>query len=452
MPGRFFKAGPGGYDSIQSFRRAAGDDGALVSLQDYAVGQLRNAATRADGTLDPVRFAAWRTAHVDALRAFPELIKRLSTAERASRLLDEARLFPDGAPDSTIAARVFKPGAQGYEAATKFLQAVGEPRAASVVQDYAISTLRRAAETPEGILDPAKVAQWRQKHADALRAFPEINRMLADPVKASETMAAAAEARKAALDNFQTDAIGKLLKVDDPSDVTRTVGSIFGRQDATKQMAMLVYETRAKLQAKEGLRKAVADYITGRFVSNTEAGTSGNALLKADQFQTFVRQNKAALRTVLTGDELNTLQAVAADLQRANRSITAVKLPGGSNTAQDLTALARADKQPTLFSRAAVAIANGGTGALAGMAFGGMGAPIGALVGAVGGEAVMAMRKEGLRTIDDLVKDAMLNPARARLLLEKVPATSGALTRQQSINFAQRFRRTAVLGAGSGEQ
>ena len=69
-----------------------------------------------------------------------------------------------------------------------------------------------------------------------------------------------------------------------------------------------------------------------------EGATTGRGLIKSDQFQTFVRQHEDSLRAVLTPEQFATLRNVADDLQRANRSLTAVKIPGQSNTAQDFYA------------------------------------------------------------------------------------------------------------------
>jgi hypothetical protein len=45
---------------------------------------------RPDGVVDPARFAAWRTAHADALRALPGLENRFATAARATEAIAEA--------------------------------------------------------------------------------------------------------------------------------------------------------------------------------------------------------------------------------------------------------------------------------------------------------------------------------------------------------------------------
>lgn len=340
---------------------------------------------------------------------------------------------------SVVPGRFFLPGPRGFEAMQALRNAA--PEALPQIRDYAISTLRKAAESPlDGTLDPAKVQAWRQKHADALRAVPEVDRMLADPVQASETMARLAAERKAQLDAFEQGAVARLLNLDDPADVTRTIGGIFSRQDAVQQMNRLARETAGNPEARQGLRKAVADYINLRFIGNTEGATSQEKLIRSDRFQEFVKLSASALRQVFGDDEVRTLAAIAEDLSRSNRT---AKLPGRSNTVQDLLAVGQAGGAQSWLSRLLSPGALASAGAAAGsMASGGLGAAVGAGGGAHLGRIIEAMRQAGLASVDDIVKDAMLNPDRARALLAKV---SDAPTPQEALSLAQVYMRASLL-------
>lgn len=347
---------------------------------------------------------------------------------------------------SVVPGRFFVPGPRGFEAMQALRNA--SPGAMSQVREYAISTLRKAAQSPiDGTLDPAKVQAWRQKHADALRAMPEVDRMLADPVQASETLVRLATARKEQMDAFQQGAVARLLNVEDPADVSKIIGGIFSRQDAVQQMTRLARETAGNEEARNGLRKAVADYVNLRFVGNTEGAASGTDMMRSDAFQQFLRQNTPALRQVLSGPEIMTLQAIAADLKRSNRSIAAVKLPGGSNTAQDLNGIAKVNGGESWLSRilspGALASAGAAAGSVAG---GGIGAAAGAGGGAQLGRVIQAMRQAGLQSVDQIVTDAMLNPERARALLAQV---KGEPTTGQAISLARVYMRAAVAPDGN---
>ncbi|MBP2149975.1 hypothetical protein [Xanthobacter flavus] len=347
---------------------------------------------------------------------------------------------------SVVPGRFFVPGPRGFEAMQALRNA--SPGAMAQVREYAISTLRKAAQSPlDGTLDPAKVQAWRQKHTDALRAMPEVEQMLASPVAASQAMAKAAADRKAALDAFEQGAVARLLNVSDPADVTKTIGGIFSRQDAVQQMARLARETAGNEEARNGLRKGVADYINLRFIGNTEGAASGTDMMRSDAFQQFLRQNVPALKQVLSGPEIMTLQAVAADLKRSNRSLAAVKLPGGSNTTQDMNAVAKSGGAQSWLARILSPGALASAGAAAGsMTAGGIGAAAGAGGGAQLGRVIEAMRQAGLQSVDDIVRDALLNPDRARALLAQV---KGEPTKGQALSLARVYMRAVSSGAPS---
>ncbi|WP_428031818.1 hypothetical protein [Ancylobacter sp.] len=341
---------------------------------------------------------------------------------------------PYNVPSSAVAERFFRPGSKGYENVQALRQAAGDPETVASIRDYALSTLRRSAMREDGTLDPAKVQLWKSRYRDALRAFPEIDGMVADPVRASQAMEQLAVQRKQSFDTYRQGLTGRLIGVDNPEDVTRAIGSVFTSPQPATLMRQLAEQVRGNGEAVEGLRKAVADSMVQRLVSNAEVATSGRALIKADQFQNFVRQNEAALKEVLKPAEISMLKAIGDDLQRANRSITSVKLPGGSNTAQDLVALAQSS-QPQSWGRIFLAALAQGGGGFA------LGGPIGGIAAIGGGQALAALRRAGMEKVDDLLTDAMLNPQRGLLLLTKAPPKP---TEKDVLSFLQRFTRTMV--------
>ncbi|MCG5235302.1 hypothetical protein [Xanthobacter oligotrophicus] len=435
VPAKVFQPGPKGFEAVGAYRKAVGDEAAMQVLSDYAISDLRRVATRKDGTLDPDAFQRWRTKYRDALRAMPGLGRNMGTAEKASRALDQARFFPEGLPDHAVASRVFRQGEGGFEAVDSFRRAVGDQRANAVIADYAVADLRHMAERPDGTLSPAKVNSWRAKYREALRALPELDAKLADATTASEAIEGLAAARRKALDDFQQGTISRLMSVDDPADVKRIIGGIFEKQDAAAQMRRLARETGGNPEARQGLRKAVADHITERFLSNTEAGTSGRDTIKSDALQGFLKSNGAALRQVLSEQEINLLGRVAADLKRSNRSISSVRLPGGSNTAQDLAATQRGARSLLAHLLTPQALGGAGTvGAVSGFTTGGF--------AALGTAAALAIRNAGMKRVDELVRDAMLDPELAKLLLTKVPA---AQVKARGRDLAAHLGRLSVL-------
>lgn len=342
---------------------------------------------------------------------------------------------PYDMPASAVPAQIFNSSPKSVDALRSYRAAVGDGIALPQLQDYAIDRLRKAALRDDGTFDPAKVATWRRSHADVLRSFPQLDASLADAARASETLAGVVAQREASRAETQRGLLGRIMGLNSPDEVTRTVGSIFGRQDSQNLMLKLVTAIGRSREAKEGLRKAVVDYILGRFVGNTEAATSGLGTIKADQLQTFIKQNSGALRIAGFGDdELKLMENIADDLRRANRSLASVRLPGGSNTAQD-TIAARAGKEGSVLLKILL------TSAVGGGSVGMMTNSLTGIAATIGAGVVGAMRQKGIQTVGDLVKDALLNPQRAKYLMMKASPWNIKLA---APSMMQQYRRAAV--------
>lgn len=317
--------------------------------------------------------------------------------------------------DPAVVGKFFHGGPSGAHDIEAFRWAVqDDARSFELLRDHIAGELRRTALTKDGTIDPNRFLSWRRTHSEALRAFPDLDQRFATAARATEAIGEAAVLRKQQIDAYQAGAIGRVLNVSDPADVSRTIGQIFGRGDAVQEMRRLATEARKSPEALAGLRRAIVDHIGDRFVGNTEAATSGQALMRSDSFQTFISRNGAALREVFDGPELATLNAVAQDLQRANRSLTAVRIPGQSNTAQDWRALTAGDGRMTVMQQIVAATAGAGVGFI-------KGGPVGSAVGIITPIVAARLREAGLEKVDDLIKQAMLDPKLAEVLLSKVP-------------------------------
>lgn len=324
---------------------------------------------------------------------------------------------PYDMPASAVPGRIFFPGPKSFDAIRTYRQAVGDQAALETLMRYAVDRLRTSALREDGALDPAKLATFRRSHADALRAFPQLDQAFANAGRASEAMATVAAAQRQAMDEAQRGVLSRLIGLNDPGDVTRIVGSIFGRGDAAAQMFRLRVALGTNPEAREGLRKAVVDFMLERFVGNAEAGTSGMGAMKSDAFQTFVSRNKPALRSAgFTDAEVGIMADIARDLQQSNRSLNATRLPGGSNTAQDLLAANAGDTKGQSILKALLIGASSVPGFVVG---GGLGAVAAPVLSAI----VSSLRQNGITKMDDLLKQALLDPQLARALMVK--ATPG---------------------------
>lgn len=342
-------------------------------------------------------------------------------------------------PEARVPEKYFHAGPTSFQDIQGLRQTVGDEAALPILQDYAASSLRKSAENADGTLNPTKVAAWQTKYGQALRAFPELNARFSTAADASEAIAQSAADRASAIKDRNATALGKVMNAPDGDTITKTVGSLFGQKNSVQSMQELAQAASRSPEAYQGLRQAVADHMTQNFISNTEGGTSGIGLIKSDAFQTFVKKNRGALGQVFNPEEMGTLDAIAADLNRANRSITAAKLPGGSNTAQDMHSIISNDPNSTVLDHAISEAGAASAGAMVGHL-------PGALLGGMGAKVANAIRASGLRKVDDLVTQAMLNPDLARALLRKAPSSADS---GQSVALASRLRRIALAAAAT---
>lgn len=319
------------------------------------------------------------------------------------------------------------------------------------MQNAAAASLRKAAMRDDGTLDSTKFASWKATHAPALAELEKVAPGSTAPYESAAQAAAHADAlaklHKDAVDGYQKSAVGKLLGLTDPGDVVNTVGGMLGKQNSVRLMREVATEVKGNPAAKEGLRRALVQYIEKRVLSPLEAGTSGERAFKPALAQKFLADNREALRQVFTDEEVNTWDAIARDLQRSNRSISATKLPGRSNTAGDRAAVAKhGHKEPTLLDIASHVLGRAGHLALplAGAHFDGIvgfGAGLGAnyAAGLVG-----SARAAGITKMDDLLTEAMLNPPLARALMAKAPKRPN----DGSMRTLARMFRTIVVPGG----
>jgi len=317
---------------------------------------------------------------------------------------------------SQVPANLFMPGKGGAERIQAVQRAAaGNPQIMRDLQDYAAFSFRRAAENADGTIDPAKAAKWQQAHSEVMGAFPELESRFGDAIAARQAMDEAAARQAARVKDFQTAAVSKFMGDADP---VQTVGRILNSDTALAQMQDLARKTAGDPAAREGLRRAVVEHILDNLRSNQLADDT--RVLKNDAFQTFVRKTPAALRTVFSADEVANIKAVAEDLQRSQKSVSGTKLPGGSNTAQDLAAGRQHTSHGPSLLNTVVAMEVGGE-VMHHIANTG----IAKVVGMVAAPIVNAMRSVGMSKVDELVTQAMLNPALAKTLLSKVPRSDG---------------------------
>src|SRR5215204_3132580 len=186
--------------------------------------------------------------------------------------------------------------------------------------------------------------------------------------------------------------------------------------------------------AKAGLQRAVAEYIERQFIGNADA-------MKSDAFQTFMKRSGPALSEVFDPTQMQAMRDIAADLKRSNLSIAGNKIPGGSNTAQDLHLTK--DRMSVLRGYIGPGVAAAAGGLAAYLMPGGH--VVEAMIGAGGTKRVIDnIRAAGIDRTDKLMTEALLNPELAQALLMKANQAN-----RPFIEAKLRATLGRILGAGA---
>ena len=139
------------------------------------------------------------------------------------------------------------------------------------------------------------------------------------------------------------------------------------------------------------------------------------------------------------------MSAVAQDLQRSQRTLHASKLPGQSNTAQDVI-----DSIEKMHGARPVSL----LAKVAGAAYlGSHAGPWGAIMGAsgaIGEHMAMMLRGSGIAKANMLVRDAMLDPELARQLLKVTP--TARITGADMATLGKALAKNAVFNAAAADR
>lgn len=346
---------------------------------------------------------------------------------------------------SSVPGHIFGHGPGAYDKTTAFIRAAGQDNALPILRDAAAADMRRYAVGRDGRIDPERLNRWRNSRADSLRAIDEIDdgafsQRIAQADRAEGLIADAAATRAQVLERFETSAVAKLLDMNDAKDVSRALGGIFTGERSVGRAKEVARAIERSPEAKEGARRGIVEYIQERFMSNTEAGTSEQNLIRADQFQEFVKRNRESLLQFFDPPQLATWEAIVADIRRANRSVVATKLPGRSNTPQDIYSLKMGPQNYSVLHRI-MAYAAGALAAGATIPAGGF---MGHLAGVLGASYVISLRDAGVVKAQDAIRRAMLDPAFARDLLQRASPRA-------KMRGAKRYSMYQASSANSGD-
>ena len=327
---------------------------------------------------------------------------------------------PFDVTNAAVPGKFIPSGPKGYDHVNGYLRAVGDQRGMTDIYDALVYDMRSKAMNRDGRIDPEALMRWAKSKQDALRAVTErdggeLVRRLQNVEGAEDAIATVAEQRAELAKLHKVGIFGKLIGVDNPTDVQNILGTVFGKPTSVTDAQAIMARLRASPEAQAGARQAIVDWIWDKFISNTAAGTTEENIIRADQFQNFIRLKEQTLRAFgFTPDQISTWQMISDDMRQTKMSIDATKMRGGPGTAQDLNAMYEMRERlgTSLFSKITWRLMAGSLGwAVEG--------PVGGAAAMLGAGVINSMRDRGIRSVQALVKDAMMDPGTARRLLAK---------------------------------
>lgn len=361
---------------------------------------------------------------------------------------------PNRVADADVAARFFNGRATEPARVQQFINAVGgAPRAVALARDYLVSDLRKQGIIDTGgTLNAGKFAAWQNRRAETIKLFPGLDKEFASAGAAQQQLDAVQAAHAQALKDYQN-GVAKHFLNEEPD---RAVQKILNGADRVKNMQQAIGRLQGNQDAIESLKGHVVDYILNKLTTSAKAteanaaapGGSEMGSLRADAFKDWIRQNNPWLKRLFGGQGMQSLEMVGADLRR-----------------QQLRGIATAGS-PTA-ERSAAAAAHGGGHGIGTTALAIIGEKLGELAaGSLGlhglhgfaTEAVTAslpvvghmLRQRGIATINDLVREAMLNPSVARELMARPRAqTIGPILQRR---IAGAMQGISAAQSGSKEQ
>ena len=254
--------------------------------------------------------------------------------------------------DSQVPGKIFAKGDTGYQKAEAYAKATGKPWL-DPFQDVVSDSLARHAMTPDGMIDPVKLAKWQQEHEGALRALPTDvhQKFLQGPAEAAAVLTDQAEQRRAAMVAHQKQDVAKQIGKS-PGDAMRrdpmfrdfvgkthaeevqdAVGHLLPQPTRLGKLRQFLLQQPGGAHAAEGLKRAALDHMLEKVSTQTEVGSKGVKSLKPGATQAFIAQNKAAMTAAgFTPQQIQMMDRVADDIERS-QSLTSTTIPRGSSTA-----------------------------------------------------------------------------------------------------------------------
>ena len=324
-----------------------------------------------------------------------------------------------------------KPGAAGRDTIRQVLNIDSSAEMANAIGDYLADKMQtgRSASAARDFL---------RKYQDTLSepALAEVRDRL---TRVAEARAFREAVREGPLSMFAGAEPGVAIK------------RIMGHEDRVNLVRRLKHSlSRNNPRAWDGLRAVFVDELMSR-VSSLIERANGGAAMKPGEFARFARDHADLAQEILGPTGANTLRNIADGIEMATRTQRG-GYPGGSPTYSLLSGDKFIDNVILKYLDAkAHPMAAPGAGAAAG---GSVGGTPGAIIGAGGGFLAQRLFGNVKAQIEDILREAMLDPAKGRALMMQATQSSLRAIPRQSRPILERFvsaaKKAAAPAAAAG--
>jgi len=167
--------------------------------------------------------------------------------------------------DSDVADKYFHSGKRATEDAQEFVSKVGLDRESmDLMNDHIRNKIH--AIMPDGNLTTKRVQAFRNRYKEALRSFPEADKMLSDLIANRRNMDDAIQAQEVVAKHVESNLTKLYLNADPDRVISSTLSGKSPIKDFNKAWNMV----RGDVAAENGLRQGFLDFIEKRTLSAGE--------------------------------------------------------------------------------------------------------------------------------------------------------------------------------------
>jgi hypothetical protein len=325
--------------------KSAGVAGKIIKGLDESVDNAIKA-----GQLTPEQVASWKTG-IKERQIQGEVYESKGVPSKS--VLGKEYSGNYSVPESAVPSKFWRPGEKGTrEAMQNYKRAFGDSEAAlEPIHRYATDSFRRAAVKEDGTVDIKKANNWVKLHEEALKETPSLRELLTNVNERQRFLNEKFGDLKRSKAEVENGALQLWLKDVEPKAAITEMLS--GKDLIKRTVATADYLKRNDPDALAGLRRGVIEYLKEKTfvpdgkVSLEEAaikdsgkvfdGTVRDAVFKKEWERIKPALEKSKLYTESQMKGYDILYKSKASQMSVEKS----KMPGGSDTAQNLSVLSK---------------------------------------------------------------------------------------------------------------